>query len=159
MNATGPWVRSFITDNMGAQSPYGIRLIKGSHIIVPKIHNEEQAYILQNDDERIVFVIPYLEDYSLIGTTDVEFKGDARNVTIDDQEIDYLIDVVNKHFIHQIKRDDVSCLHTVEYDHYVMMNRILLKRLHVITRYHSSKKEQTRHYYLFLEENSPLTVS
>lgn len=57
VNATGPWVRSFITDNMDAQSPYGIRLIKGSHIIVPKIHNEEQAYILQNDDQRIVFVI------------------------------------------------------------------------------------------------------
>lgn len=107
VNAAGPWVRSFITDNMDAQSPYGIRLIKGSHIIVPKIHNEEQAYILQNDDQRIVFVTPYLDDYSLIGTTDVEFKGDARNVTIDEQEIDYLIDVVNKHFIHQIKRDDV----------------------------------------------------
>lgn len=107
VNATGPWVRSFITDNMDAQSPYGIRLIKGSHIIVPKIHNEEQAYILQNDDQRIVFVIPYLEDYSLIGTTDVEFKGDPRKVAIDDQEVDYLIEIVNKHFIHQIHREDV----------------------------------------------------
>ncbi|MCE2593349.1 glycerol-3-phosphate dehydrogenase [Motilimonas cestriensis] len=107
VNATGPWVRSFITDNMDAKSPYGIRLIKGSHIIVPKIHNEEQAYILQNDDQRIVFVIPYLEDYSLIGTTDVEFKGDARKVEIDQEEVDYLIKIVNKHFIHQIKRDDV----------------------------------------------------
>ncbi|MFH0255738.1 glycerol-3-phosphate dehydrogenase [Vibrio rumoiensis] len=107
VNATGPWVRSFITDNMDAQSPYGIRLIKGSHIIVPKIHNEEQAYILQNDDQRIVFVIPYLEDYSLIGTTDVEYKGDPRQVTIDEQEINYLIDVVNKHFIHQISPEDV----------------------------------------------------
>ncbi|MFH0264181.1 glycerol-3-phosphate dehydrogenase [Vibrio rumoiensis] len=107
VNATGPWVRSFITDNMDAQSPYGIRLIKGSHIIVPKIHNEEQAYILQNDDQRIVFVIPYLEDYSLIGTTDVEYKGDPRQVAIDEQEINYLIDVVNKHFIHQISPEDV----------------------------------------------------
>ncbi|MGO2342380.1 glycerol-3-phosphate dehydrogenase [Vibrio litoralis] len=107
VNATGPWVRSFITDNMDAQSPYGIRLIKGSHIIVPKIHNEPQAYILQNDDQRIVFVIPYLEDYSLIGTTDVEYKGDPRQVAIDEQEINYLIDVVNKHFIHQISPEDV----------------------------------------------------
>lgn len=107
INATGPWVRSFITDNLSAQSPYGIRLIKGSHIIVPKIHNDEHAYILQNDDQRIVFVIPYLEDYSLIGTTDVEFKGDPKQVPIDEQEVEYLIDVVNKHFIHQIKSEDV----------------------------------------------------
>ncbi|WP_105902647.1 glycerol-3-phosphate dehydrogenase [Vibrio gangliei] len=107
VNATGPWVRSFITDNMNAQSPYGIRLIKGSHIIVPKIHQEEQAYILQNDDQRIVFVIPYLEDYSLIGTTDVEYQGDPRKVAIDDAEIDYLIKVVNQHFIHQIARQDI----------------------------------------------------
>ncbi|MBD1575997.1 glycerol-3-phosphate dehydrogenase [Vibrio sp. S11_S32] len=113
VNAAGPWVRNFITDNVfmedqtNAQSPYGIRLIKGSHIIVPKIHNEEQAYILQNDDQRIVFVTPYLDDYSLIGTTDVEYQGDPRKVTIDQQEVDYLIDVVNKHFIHQIKADDI----------------------------------------------------
>ncbi|WP_153447964.1 glycerol-3-phosphate dehydrogenase [Vibrio algicola] len=107
VNAAGPWVRSFITDNIDAVSPYGIRLIKGSHIIVPKIHHEEQAYLLQNDDQRIVFVIPYLDDYSLIGTTDVEYQGDPRKVTIDQQEVDYLIDVVNKHFIHQIKADDI----------------------------------------------------
>ncbi len=60
VNATGPWVKQFIDEQIEITSPYGIRLIKGSHIIVPKIHDEEQAYILQNEDKRIVFVIPIL---------------------------------------------------------------------------------------------------
>ncbi|MGB2079769.1 MAG: glycerol-3-phosphate dehydrogenase [Vibrio sp.] len=107
VNAAGPWVRSFITENMQAQSPYGIRLIKGSHIVVPKVHDEPQAYILQNDDQRIVFVIPYMDDFSIIGTTDVEYQGDPRDVKISGEEIDYLIEITNKHFVHQISRQDV----------------------------------------------------
>lgn len=107
VNAAGPWVRSFITENMQGESPYGIRLIKGSHIVVPKVHDEPQAYILQNDDQRIVFVIPYMDDFSIIGTTDVEFKGNPREVEITGEEIDYLIEITNKHFVHQISRDDV----------------------------------------------------
>ena len=82
-------------------------MIKGSHIVVPKIHNEEQAYILQNKDNRIVFVIPYLDDFSIIGTTDLEYKGDPRHVAIDETEIDYLIDIVNQHFVDQLDREDV----------------------------------------------------
>lgn len=107
VNAAGPWVKSFITDKLEQASPYGIRLIKGSHIIVPKIHDEPQAYILQNEDNRIVFVIPYMEKYSLIGTTDVEYSGDPREICIEEDEIHYLIDIVNKHFVTQLQRDDV----------------------------------------------------
>ncbi|MEZ9895797.1 FAD-dependent oxidoreductase, partial [Vibrio lentus] len=81
--------------------------IKGSHIIVPKIYSQEFAYILQNQDGRIVFAIPYLDKYSLIGTTDVEYKGDPRKVTISDDEIDYLLDVVNQHFKHTTFKDDI----------------------------------------------------
>ncbi|QIA65522.1 glycerol-3-phosphate dehydrogenase [Vibrio astriarenae] len=107
VNATGPWVESFISHQMERSSPRSIRLVKGSHIIVPKIHDEEQAYILQNKDQRIVFVIPYLNDFSLIGTTDVEYKGDPRDCQISEQEVDYLIDIVNQHFVNRIVKDDI----------------------------------------------------
>lgn len=107
VNATGPWVKTFITDNVDEPSPYGIRLIKGSHLIVPKIHDEEQAYILQNEDKRIVFVIPYLDQFSMIGTTDVEYTGDPREISITAEETHYLLDVVNKHFIKQTVDSDV----------------------------------------------------
>ncbi|WP_318516959.1 glycerol-3-phosphate dehydrogenase [Photobacterium leiognathi] len=107
VNAAGPWVKQFFDNGLDTQSPRNIRLIKGSHIVVPRIHNEEQAYILQNKDNRIVFVIPYLDDFSIIGTTDLEYKGDPRTVAIDDTEVDYLIDIVNQHFIKQLDREDV----------------------------------------------------
>ncbi|MBD1566401.1 glycerol-3-phosphate dehydrogenase [Vibrio sp. S12_S33] len=107
VNATGPWVKQFIDDKIDIKSPYGIRLIKGSHIIVPKIHDEEQAYILQNEDKRIVFVVPYLDQYSMIGTTDVEYQGDPRQVAINGEEKRYLLEVVNKHFVHQIELEDI----------------------------------------------------
>ncbi|CAG8999053.1 MAG: Aerobic glycerol-3-phosphate dehydrogenase [Candidatus Celerinatantimonas neptuna] len=107
VNAAGPWVKSIFQDQLQLKSPRGIRLIQGSHIVVPRIHKEKCAYILQNEDRRIVFVIPYLQEYSLIGTTDLEYKGDPRQVAITDQEVDYLCDVVNRHFKHNIRKDDV----------------------------------------------------
>ncbi len=66
--------------------------------MVPRVHNEKQAYILQNEDNRIVFVIPWMDEFSIIGTTDVEYKGDPKNVAIDDNEIDYILKVYNSHF-------------------------------------------------------------
>ncbi len=107
INAAGPWVSQVIAEHIKQKPTRGISLIKGSHIIVPKIHNEEGAFILQNEDKRIVFVIPYQDKFSLVGTTDKEYKGDPSNVSIDDDEINYLIDIVNKHFIAQISRDDI----------------------------------------------------
>ncbi|WP_108652593.1 glycerol-3-phosphate dehydrogenase [Dongshaea marina] len=107
VNAAGPWVKSFFDESLTENSPRNIRLVKGSHIIVPRIHDEPQAYILQNDDQRIVFVIPYLQQFSLIGTTDVEYQGDPRKVAIDEDETQYLIRVVNDHFKQQISTDDV----------------------------------------------------
>ena len=59
VNAAGPWVASFIKDDLKLDAPYGIRLIQGSHIIVPRLYEGEHAYILQNEDQRIVFAIPY----------------------------------------------------------------------------------------------------
>lgn len=107
VNATGPWVRSFFHDHLRLSSPYGIRLVKGSHIVVAKIHSEPYAYVLQNEDKRLVVVAPYLDKYSIIGTTDVEYRGDPRQVSISDQERQYLIDVVNQHFVKNITRNDI----------------------------------------------------
>ncbi|MEZ9155212.1 glycerol-3-phosphate dehydrogenase [Vibrio sp. F13] len=107
VNAAGPWVKQFFDDGLEQASPRNIRLIKGSHIVVPRIHDEPQAYILQNKDNRIVFMIPYLDKFSIIGTTDLEYKGDPRKVAIDDVEVDYLIDIVNQHFVKQLGREDV----------------------------------------------------
>jgi glycerol-3-phosphate dehydrogenase len=86
---------------------YNIRWVKGSHIVVPRIHPGEHAYILQNDDKRIVFVIPYEKKYSLIGTTDIEYKGDLDEVRISMEEVDYLCEIANKYLRHAVKPEDV----------------------------------------------------
>ncbi|MBM5461093.1 glycerol-3-phosphate dehydrogenase [Pseudomonas sp. P66] len=110
VNAAGPWVAKFIQDDLKLDAPYGIRLIQGSHLIVPRLYEGEHAYILQNEDQRIVFAIPYLERFTLIGTTDREYTGDPAKVTITEGETDYLLNVVNEHFNHQLSRADI--LHT-----------------------------------------------
>jgi glycerol-3-phosphate dehydrogenase len=107
VNAAGPWVASFIKDDLGLSAPYGIRLIQGSHLIVPRLYEGEHAYILQNEDQRIVFCIPYLDRFTLIGTTDREYSGDPAQVAITEQETDYLLKVVNAHFNHQLSRADI----------------------------------------------------
>jgi len=106
-NATGPWVKQFIDDGLKLPSQYGIRLIKGSHIVVPRVHNGQYAYILQNEDHRIVFVIPWMDEFSIIGTTDVEYHGDPKAVHIDEQETDYLLNVYNDHFKKPLSRADI----------------------------------------------------
>lgn len=107
VNATGPWVKHFYDDGLQLKSPRGIRLIKGSHIVVPKIQSQNKAYILQNKDNRIVFVIPWLDEFSIIGTTDLEYQGDPLAVKIDDNEINYLLGVYNDHFKKQLSSNDI----------------------------------------------------
>ena len=107
VNAAGPWVAQFIQQNLKQKSPHGLRLVQGSHIIVPRIYEGNKAFILQNDDQRIVFAIPYLDQYTLIGTTDHEYQGDLDRVNITQPEIDYLLDVYNDHFKHQLTPEDI----------------------------------------------------
>lgn len=108
VNAAGPWVASLFEDVFTQPTPHTIRLVKGSHIVVPRLHDEPVAYILQNEDNRIVFVIPYLNDFSLIGTTDVEYQGNPRDVKISTEERNYLLNVANDHFKHQLNIDDIK---------------------------------------------------
>lgn len=110
VNAAGPWAQHFIETHMEAKSPRKLRQIKGSHIIVPRLYNEDHAFILQCEDQRIVFVIPFFEKYSVIGTTDCEYKGDISKVAIDENEINYLLKVVNDHFKTEVNTSQI--IHT-----------------------------------------------
>lgn len=107
VNAAGPWAERVLHDVLHQNSSQHLRLIQGSHIVVPRLHDGEQAYILQHRDGRIVFVIPWLQRFSLIGTTDREYHGDPAAVRISEEEIDYLLAVVNEHFRRQIGRNDI----------------------------------------------------
>jgi glycerol-3-phosphate dehydrogenase len=107
VNAAGPWVDQFLKEAAGAKAAKSIRLVKGSHIIVKKLFDHPYAYIFQNPDKRIIFAIPYEQDYTLIGTTDVEYKGDPAKVAIDRDEVAYLCQMSNRYFERQIGPADV----------------------------------------------------
>jgi glycerol-3-phosphate dehydrogenase len=107
VNAAGPWASKIIS-GVDALPERPLRLVKGSHIIVPKIHKGDESYILQNEDGRIVFVIPYEGDYSLIGTTDEDVGNNPnQEIKISDNEINYLIDVVKQYFKVKISIKDI----------------------------------------------------
>ena len=99
INAAGPWGDIVLRDELHLSNTQHITLVKGSHIIVPRIGTHDEAMILQNTDQRIVFLIPYLEHFTLIGTTDENFTGDPGKAEISPDEIHYLCAAVN-HFLH-----------------------------------------------------------
>ena len=107
VNAAGPWVEQLLREGLHQRSEQHLRLVQGSHIVVPRLHDDDHAYILQHTDGRIVFVIPWQRRFTLIGTTDREYHGDPAAVRISDEEIDYLLAVVNAHFRKQIERADI----------------------------------------------------
>jgi len=97
VNAAGPWVED-VARRAGRNGEDRVRLIKGSHVVVRKFWAGDQAYLLQNDDGRVVFVIPYEDEFGLIGTTDVPFEGEAAKVAITAAETAYLLAAVNRYF-------------------------------------------------------------
>lgn len=97
INAAGPWVETIFQD-LNIKTPEKVFLVKGSHIVVPKLFEGDQAYILQTKEQRVVFVIPFEENYHLIGTTDLPFDNDPSTATIENSEIVYLQDIVNQYF-------------------------------------------------------------
>jgi glycerol-3-phosphate dehydrogenase len=106
INATGAWITNTFAQTLNEPSPYDIHWVKGSHIIVPAIHHEKIAYTLQQPDGRVVFVLPYENDFSLIGTTDVTVD-DLNNISASEEEINYLLDAVNRYFTQSLARSDV----------------------------------------------------
>ncbi len=108
VNAAGPWVEQIIRDVAGSNTSRRVRLVKGSHLIVPKFWQGPQAYLLQNDDKRVIFVNPYEDDLCLIGTTDIPFEDQPERVAPDTVERDYLLRAVNRYMRRQLASDDVK---------------------------------------------------
>lgn len=111
INAGGPWADKILnllqTKSTANTEPKKLRLVQGSHIIVPKIYSHEKCYIFQNKDKRITFAIPYQDHFTLIGTTDLDYQGDPHNVKITQNEIDYLCHAANQYFKHKTKPSDI----------------------------------------------------
>ena len=107
VNAAGPWVTDVVTRVAGSNSSRNVRLVKGSHIIVPKFWKGENAYLVQNHDKRVIFINPYERDKALIGTTDITYEGRAEDVKADAAEVQYLIDAVNRYFKEKLTTEDV----------------------------------------------------
>ncbi len=107
VNAGGPWVNDIIGRVTGTNSQRNVRLVKGSHIIVPKFWQGQQAYLVQNFDKRVIFINPYEGDKALIGTTDIPYEGAPEAVQADEDEINYLLNAVNKYFKQALRRKDV----------------------------------------------------
>lgn len=107
LNAAGPWVADVIEKKVGGNAKASVRLVKGSHIVVPKIFDHDRCYIFQNADRRIIFAIPYQDDFTLIGTTDVELESLPDKVEIEQSEIDYLCRAVSEYFEKPVTLDDV----------------------------------------------------
>ncbi|MGV3626567.1 MAG: glycerol-3-phosphate dehydrogenase [Betaproteobacteria bacterium] len=107
INAAGPWAKNFLGEIAGLDVPFRLRLVQGSHIIVPKLYEGQHAFILQNDDRRVIFAYPYQDDYTLIGTTDVELKGDVEDCAASADEVRYLCRAVNRYFQRAVSEQDV----------------------------------------------------
>ena len=107
VNAAGPWVGDVAANLFPKRAQAPVRLVQGSHIVVPKLYAHERCYMLQNDDRRIVFAIPYERDFTLIGTTDRDFSGDPARVSIAADEVGYLCAAANAAFTRAIRPSDV----------------------------------------------------
>ncbi|MDJ0686576.1 MAG: glycerol-3-phosphate dehydrogenase [Alphaproteobacteria bacterium] len=107
VNAAGPWVGDVLNSRMRMNSDSAVRMVKGSHIVVNRLFDHDRAYIFQNADNRIIFAIPYEDDFTLIGTTDVDFQGDPNTVAIDQGEISYLCKAASEYFETPIGEDQV----------------------------------------------------
>jgi glycerol-3-phosphate dehydrogenase len=107
INAAGPWVSDVLTGKVKSNTVAKVRMVQGSHIVVPKLYEHDRAYIFQNKDGRIIFAIPYEHQFTLIGTTDRDYKGDPAKVQATEEEITYLLSAANEYFTQPLQRDDV----------------------------------------------------
>ena len=107
VNAAGPWVADVLGGRLGVNSGSAVRLVKGSHVVVPKLYEHDRCYIFQNSDGRIIFTIPYEGAFTLIGTTDEDYKGDPGAAAISEDEIAYLCRLTSEYFQAPVTPADV----------------------------------------------------
>lgn len=107
VNAAGTWVDDILSTALPGRNKKNVRPVKGSHIVVKRLYGGDHCYIFQNRDNRIIFSIPYEKEYTLIGTTDVQYDGDRNNVVISEKEIQYLCNAANEYFKTPITKDQI----------------------------------------------------
>jgi len=112
VNAAGPWVDAVAAAAGGRSPRASVQLVKGSHVVVPRIHAQPHAYILQNDDRRVIFLIPYERDFTLVGTTDVRVDSIDAARTIDADETRYLLRAANRYLARPLAERDVVWSYT-----------------------------------------------
>jgi glycerol-3-phosphate dehydrogenase len=101
VNAAGPWAKHVLNERLGEHSADSLRLVKGSHIVLPRLYEGEHAFIVQNDDRRVVFVIPFEEQFTLVGTTDVPV-AEADDARASDEEVHYLCAAASRYLARRI---------------------------------------------------------
>jgi glycerol-3-phosphate dehydrogenase len=107
VNAAGPWVDRVLSEALGENDVHNVRLVQGSHIVVPKKFDGSRAYFFQNRDGRIIFAIPYEEEFTLIGTTDRDFDGDPQEAAISGEEVAYLCDAASEYFAEPVRPEHI----------------------------------------------------
>jgi glycerol-3-phosphate dehydrogenase len=109
VNATGPWVEETLASCLGVGSATRrhVRLVQGSHVVVPRLFDHDSAYMFQNPDGRIVFVLPYEDAHTLIGTTERDFAGDPAQVAATAEEVQYLCEAASQYFARSISPADM----------------------------------------------------
>ena len=107
VNAAGPWVDNFLSNAAGRNDAHNVRLVQGSHIVVKRLFEHDRCYIFQNADDRIIFAIPYEDDFTLIGTTDHDFSGSLDKIEITEEETNYLCDAASEYFAEPVTPDQV----------------------------------------------------
>jgi glycerol-3-phosphate dehydrogenase len=107
VNAAGPWAGEVVAHVVRENLPARVRLVQGSHIVVPKLFDHDECYIFQNADNRIIFAIPYERDFTLIGTTDRDYQGDPAKVAATPEEVAYLCSAASEYFTKSVAPSDV----------------------------------------------------
>ncbi|HUN67380.1 MAG TPA: glycerol-3-phosphate dehydrogenase [Burkholderiales bacterium] len=107
VNAAGPWVKTVLNRQLAQPSRDEVRLVKGSHIVLPRLYEGEHAFILQNDDRRVIFMIPYGDLHTLVGTTDIPVAGEFTHPEASAEEVDYMCRAVNRYLARPARPEDV----------------------------------------------------
>jgi glycerol-3-phosphate dehydrogenase len=107
VNAAGPWVKAVLNERLNQPSRDNVRLVRGSHVVVPPLYEGDHAFILQNDDRRVVFMIPFEERYTLVGTTDVPHEGDPSRPEASAAEVEYLCRAASRYLRRAVSPEDV----------------------------------------------------
>ena len=107
VNAAGPWVKTVLNRQLSQPSRDEVRLVKGSHIVLPMLYQGEHAFILQNDDRRVIFMIPYGESHTLVGTTDIPVAGEFTQPEASAEEVEYMCRAVNRYLARPARPEDV----------------------------------------------------